>query len=417
VGDGLGSVRGMLDNDWPDSDVLGTRQYAPYGVPFSAEGTVDTPFGFTGEQVDGNDLVYLRARYYAPGLGIFASRDPWEGKIGRAMSLNKYLYTEANPVSWIDPTGKFLCEGESSEVQSMCRAINRAVGALRFTGGVGRAVALDYRLEQVINCDGTIKMYADDQGDATENLLDFLRQHFPVADIVSIHTTPRRVPLAILEALILIWAKSETLGRTSVFLAPITFAPSKSYGYEGETDWDQCTHQITVGYDMYTESIVHELGHEFDCQHSTRGLSTGAGTDMLSEVNHFIYYIPTNGYCNQDGQYHRVLDADVIDETGIFNEDVYLNVGDEFCMLSGIRAAESRNFKNFDEGFGARVGVYLSGSAAEVWADMFMNWVYDHPHAVGHYYTPGFLRAASPIASEARRSWMDRKMKLILFGG
>jgi RHS repeat-associated protein len=127
VGDGLGSVRGMLDNDWPDSDVLGTRQYAPYGVPFGAEGTVDTPFGFTGEQVDGNDLVYLRARYYAPGLGVFIGLDPVEfpnqyvyvisnptnDAVGElpvvpmAMSLNRYMYAAGNVVNLVDPSGMF----------------------------------------------------------------------------------------------------------------------------------------------------------------------------------------------------------------------------------------------------------------------------------------------------------------------
>ncbi len=53
--------------------------YAPYGEEFGAEGSLNTAFGFTGEQVDANELVYLRARYYSPGLGVFAGLDPWEG--------------------------------------------------------------------------------------------------------------------------------------------------------------------------------------------------------------------------------------------------------------------------------------------------------------------------------------------------
>ncbi|GAB4528917.1 MAG: hypothetical protein OHK0046_48320 [Anaerolineae bacterium] len=36
-------------------------------------------FGFTGEQRDDNGLVYLRARYYHPTLGVFPSRDPFAG--------------------------------------------------------------------------------------------------------------------------------------------------------------------------------------------------------------------------------------------------------------------------------------------------------------------------------------------------
>jgi RHS repeat-associated protein len=42
-----------------------------------------TEFGFTGEQTDStNDLVYLRARYMNPRLGIFGSLDPFEGESG-----------------------------------------------------------------------------------------------------------------------------------------------------------------------------------------------------------------------------------------------------------------------------------------------------------------------------------------------
>ncbi len=47
---------------------------------------------FTGELVDANDLVYLRARYYHPGLGVFMSLDPVEG-------VNRYQYVGANPVN------------------------------------------------------------------------------------------------------------------------------------------------------------------------------------------------------------------------------------------------------------------------------------------------------------------------------
>ncbi|NOG52030.1 MAG: hypothetical protein HND48_23265 [Chloroflexi bacterium] len=56
-----------------------------------------TAYGFTGELTDGNGLVYLRARYLAPGLGTFASRDPWRGRrphCGRGTATRglSYLY-------------------------------------------------------------------------------------------------------------------------------------------------------------------------------------------------------------------------------------------------------------------------------------------------------------------------------------
>lgn len=38
---------------------LESRNYDPYGTPFGATGTSQTPYGFTGEQTDSNGLVYL----------------------------------------------------------------------------------------------------------------------------------------------------------------------------------------------------------------------------------------------------------------------------------------------------------------------------------------------------------------------
>jgi hypothetical protein len=50
--------------------------------------------------VDANDLVYLRARYYHPGLGVFTGLDPIE-------QVNRYQYVDSNPTNFIDPSG--LC--------------------------------------------------------------------------------------------------------------------------------------------------------------------------------------------------------------------------------------------------------------------------------------------------------------------
>ena len=103
VQDGLGSVRGELD---ANLDVQATQQYAPYGDPFGAEGAFGMDYGFTSEPTDDNDLVYLRARYLDPGLGVFASLDPVEGVIQRAMSLNGYGWVEGRVPNSVDPSGE-----------------------------------------------------------------------------------------------------------------------------------------------------------------------------------------------------------------------------------------------------------------------------------------------------------------------
>ena len=68
-------------------------------------GPFGSPFKFTGEMMDSNGLVYLRARYYHPGLGVFPSLDPVEGSAQQAMSLNRYGYVAGNVLNAVDPSG------------------------------------------------------------------------------------------------------------------------------------------------------------------------------------------------------------------------------------------------------------------------------------------------------------------------
>ncbi len=93
--DGLGSVRGVVDNT---VGVLESRNYDPYGNAFGATGTSQTAYGFTGELVDGSGLLDLRARRYNPALGVFASLDPLE-------TANRYAYVSEDPINRTDPTG------------------------------------------------------------------------------------------------------------------------------------------------------------------------------------------------------------------------------------------------------------------------------------------------------------------------
>ena len=114
--DGLGSVRSVAEWDSTNTEwgVLETLDYAPYG---EAQGSYsETPFGFTGEITDSNDQIYLRARYYDPGMGVFPSLDPFEGMHSRPMSLNGYAWVEGNAPNAIDPAGKFVIDLNSYTV-------------------------------------------------------------------------------------------------------------------------------------------------------------------------------------------------------------------------------------------------------------------------------------------------------------
>jgi RHS repeat-associated protein len=92
---GRGSVRGVVDNS---VTVLHTSQFSPHGESYGQTGTNQTTFGFIGESIDNNGLVYLRARYLNPSLGQFISLDIAE-------TLNRYLYALGDPVNLLDLNG------------------------------------------------------------------------------------------------------------------------------------------------------------------------------------------------------------------------------------------------------------------------------------------------------------------------
>ena len=51
--------------------------------------------------------VWLRARWYDPATARFLTADPWMGNPAEPISLNRYLYANADPVNLADPTGLF----------------------------------------------------------------------------------------------------------------------------------------------------------------------------------------------------------------------------------------------------------------------------------------------------------------------
>ena len=80
--------------------------YAAFGELLNSSGDTDNAYLFTGEQYDDSvDNYYLRARYYNPEIGRFTRQDEWLGRDGEPLTLNKYLYTHADPVNGTDPSG------------------------------------------------------------------------------------------------------------------------------------------------------------------------------------------------------------------------------------------------------------------------------------------------------------------------
>ena len=100
--DGGMSVRGLTDEDGIVTD---TFVYDAFGNETDRTGTTDSPYGFQGEERDSTGLYYLRARYMDPATGTFTSMDTYGGSLSDPMSLHKYLFANANPIKYCDPSG------------------------------------------------------------------------------------------------------------------------------------------------------------------------------------------------------------------------------------------------------------------------------------------------------------------------
>ena len=103
--DGLGSTRALSSGEGAITD---TYFYEAFGEVLAETGDTENDYKYTGEQYDSSlDMTYLRARYYDQGIGRFSQMDTWAGVNAQPITLNKYLYANADPVLNVDPTGNF----------------------------------------------------------------------------------------------------------------------------------------------------------------------------------------------------------------------------------------------------------------------------------------------------------------------
>ena len=104
--DGHGSTRVLLD---ATTAIMQLYSFDAYGnaLGFNSANTL-TEYLYSGEQFDSKiGQQYLRARYYDHATGRFNSLDSFFGNLNDPQSLHKYLYTYADPVNGIDPSGNF----------------------------------------------------------------------------------------------------------------------------------------------------------------------------------------------------------------------------------------------------------------------------------------------------------------------
>ena len=107
--------RGAAQSDINGNEVVTSTvrsRSSPYGEYRVTPTSNLTDKGFTGHaQNDEVALIYMRARYYVPGVGRFASADTIVPDPLSPQAANRYSYTLGNPLRLTDPTGHWADEG------------------------------------------------------------------------------------------------------------------------------------------------------------------------------------------------------------------------------------------------------------------------------------------------------------------
>lgn len=124
--DGSGSVR-LLTNS--AGNVTDTWDYDAFGNIIARTGTTPNNYLYRGEQFDTDlGIYFLRARYCDQQRGRFISMDEFDGFLDEPLSLHKYLYANADPVNFRDPSGFATLSDYAVKVRAF---VARQVAALK----------------------------------------------------------------------------------------------------------------------------------------------------------------------------------------------------------------------------------------------------------------------------------------------
>ncbi len=160
--DGHGNVRVLTDQN---GNVTDTYTYDAFGNLTKQTGTTDNNYLYCAQQYSTNTgLYYLRARYMNPETGTFVSRDTYSGDTNSPVTLHKYLYANANPVTYSDPSG-YMAVVAKAQYEAQCLPIYlkvlefaRSVVALaniRTIGIIAVETTIGYlTCNQISNADG-----------------------------------------------------------------------------------------------------------------------------------------------------------------------------------------------------------------------------------------------------------------------
>lgn len=100
--DASGNVRNLTDSS---GSVLVQESYYAFGALRKISGT-PTEFQFDAQQTDNEDgLIYMRGRYYDSSVGRFIMRDITPDTLAIPQALNRYVYSNNDPIGLSDPSG------------------------------------------------------------------------------------------------------------------------------------------------------------------------------------------------------------------------------------------------------------------------------------------------------------------------
>ncbi|MEI9924472.1 MAG: VCBS domain-containing protein [Bradyrhizobium sp.] len=103
VVDGMGSTSELTDES---GHIQITYVFDAWGNLLQTVGTSDNPKLYTGQDFDPETgLQYFGARFYDSHTGSFITQDSFTGSAESPPSLNRYVYTDDNPLRYTDPTG------------------------------------------------------------------------------------------------------------------------------------------------------------------------------------------------------------------------------------------------------------------------------------------------------------------------
>ena len=138
ISDGRGSVRHLLDEE---GNVTDSYSYDAYGMLLIKDGETDNSYMYVGEEYNANTgLYYLRARYMNPSTGSFTTMDSYQGNLYEPISLHKYAYANANPVTYVDPSGYSYTLPGLSASMTMSQILSASISFIKVNTLIGGLV-------------------------------------------------------------------------------------------------------------------------------------------------------------------------------------------------------------------------------------------------------------------------------------